>query len=76
MGTEDFYISFEGAESEMVGVVFPKPHRGRYVRFKTVVVDDSFAHRRYHTAYKPISEHDLTDEELAHFAAMVTRRSG
>jgi hypothetical protein len=35
------------------------------VRFKTVVVDDSFAHRRYHNAYQPISERELTAEEQA-----------
>jgi len=34
------------------------------VRFKTVVVDD-------HNAYQPISERDLTGEELAHFEALV-----
>jgi hypothetical protein len=64
IGNEDFYISFEGAESGLVGGVFLKPHSGRYVRFKTVVVDD-------HPAYQPISERDLTDEEQAHFAALV-----
>jgi hypothetical protein len=47
-----------------IGVVFLKPHSGRYVRFKTVVVDE-------HNAYQPISERELTDEELVHFVAMV-----
>jgi hypothetical protein len=50
------------------------------VRFKTVVVDDSFAHRRYHNAYQPIaslhpkgiSERELTGEERAHFEALTT----
>jgi hypothetical protein len=64
LGNEDFYISFEGAQSGLVGVVFLKPHSGRYVRFKTLVVDD-------HNAYQPISERELTEEELAHFTALV-----
>jgi hypothetical protein len=67
IGNEDFYISFEGAKSGLTGVVFLKPHSGRYVRFKTVVVDG-------HNAYQPISERELTDEERAHFEAMVQQR--
>jgi hypothetical protein len=50
--------------SKAIGVVFLKPHSGRYVRFKTLVVDG-------HNAYQPISERELTDEELAHFEALV-----